>query len=342
MPTMNDVQADDPIELAEAATPLPEEAPVESLGERFRRARVAQGLSLEALSAQLKITPRKITAIEEGRFADLPQGPYLRGIIRNYAKALQLDPAAAVEAFERVIGPVSIAPGFSLKPSLGTPFSQRPASSHDSSLGRFMLTATIALIVVAAFITWSGTTSFKAATAMISSLAANGTVARVHRVTLTPTANSGGAAALRSTPVPDQDGSQNHAVEPAIASQTLTPPSAPSTDDTASSAQPSEENPVASANASAGTATESTTVTSAGPATIVLRFQDDSWVEIKQADGKVLLSQEVSSGSQKSLEGSPPFEIIIGNAPGTTLEYHGAAIDLTPYTHDRVARLTLK
>jgi len=339
---MNDAQADGPTELENAATPPTEEAPAESLGERFRHARVAQGLSLETLSAQLKITPRKITAIEEGRFADLPQGPYLRGIIRNYAKALQLDPAAAVEAFERAIGPVSRAADFSLRPALGTPFSQRPASSRDSSLGRFMLTATIALIVVAIFITWSGTTSFKTATAMISSLAANGTVARVHRVTLTPAANSAAATALRSTPVSDQDASQNRAVQPAIASQTLTPPSAPSTDDTASSSQSSEENTVASANVSAGTSTESTATDGGRAAAITLRFQDDSWVEIKQADGKVLLSQEVSSGSQKSLEGSPPFEIIIGNAPGTTLEYHGSAIDLTPYTHDRVARLTLK
>ena len=73
-----------------------------------------------------------------------------------------------------------------------------------------------------------------------------------------------------------------------------------------------------------------------------LEFGETSWVEIKQANGKILLSQLNSAGSRQSIEGVPPFEVVIGNAANVRLKYNDAPVDLRPYFKVDVARLTLE
>jgi cytoskeleton protein RodZ len=75
---------------------------------------------------------------------------------------------------------------------------------------------------------------------------------------------------------------------------------------------------------------------------IRLGFSERAWVEVTQADGRVLLSQNNDPGSVQRLNGQPPFKLVIGNAPAVTLEYRGKVIDLKPLTSfENVARVTL-
>lgn len=73
-----------------------------------------------------------------------------------------------------------------------------------------------------------------------------------------------------------------------------------------------------------------------------LEFDQPSWVEVKQANGKILLSQLNSAGSRQSIEGVPPFEVVIGNAANVRLKYNDAPVDLRPYFKVDVARLKLE
>jgi cytoskeleton protein RodZ len=87
--------------------------------------------------------------------------------------------------------------------------------------------------------------------------------------------------------------------------------------------------------------------TVAGPAetsanALRLRFSALSWIEVVQADGQVLLSQNAPAGSEQALAGRPPLRVHIGNAAGVALEFRGRAVDLKPHTHENVARLTLE
>ena len=78
-----------------------------------------------------------------------------------------------------------------------------------------------------------------------------------------------------------------------------------------------------------------------GPKRIQLEFDELSWVEIKQANGKIMLSQLNPAGTKQVLEGAPPFDVVIGNAPKVRLIYDDAPVDLRPYFKIDVARLTL-
>jgi cytoskeleton protein RodZ len=75
---------------------------------------------------------------------------------------------------------------------------------------------------------------------------------------------------------------------------------------------------------------------------IQFEFLRESWVEVKDRDDRILLSQLNPGGTRKAVEGSPPFSVIIGNAANVRLTYKDAPVDLRPYVKIEVARLTLE
>lgn len=71
-------------------------------------------------------------------------------------------------------------------------------------------------------------------------------------------------------------------------------------------------------------------------------FTEDSWVEIKDASGKVVLSTLGKKGVSQSVTGSPPLSVIVGNANGVKLYYKNAPIDLGQHPEHEVVRLKLE
>jgi cytoskeleton protein RodZ len=70
-------------------------------------------------------------------------------------------------------------------------------------------------------------------------------------------------------------------------------------------------------------------------------FRGESWIEVKDAGGQIILTGQFASGTQ-SVAGRAPYEVIIGNATNVTLQYEGRPVDLKPYTRAEVARLNLQ
>lgn len=69
------------------------------VGRDLRRARLACGQEVTGAAQALRINSGHLTALEEGRFGDLPAAVYVRGYIRAYAAYLNLD---AEEMLRRV------------------------------------------------------------------------------------------------------------------------------------------------------------------------------------------------------------------------------------------------
>ena len=74
------------------------------LGEELRDAREASGLSVDDMSASLRIRRVYLIALEEGRVRDLPSPAYALGFVRNYATALGLDASDMVRRFRELGG----------------------------------------------------------------------------------------------------------------------------------------------------------------------------------------------------------------------------------------------
>ncbi len=75
---------------------------------------------------------------------------------------------------------------------------------------------------------------------------------------------------------------------------------------------------------------------------IKFRFKGDSWVEIRDKRGRVLLSKLNPAGSEAEVAGQPPFNVIVGNAPEVRVFYNDHEFDLEPHTKVAVARFTVE
>jgi len=81
----------------DAYGPMVDSAP--TLGAALKAAREFQGLELDDLAHSTRIRKNYLSALEDMRMEDLPSRPFTLGYVRSYAKALGLDPEAAVARF---------------------------------------------------------------------------------------------------------------------------------------------------------------------------------------------------------------------------------------------------
>ncbi len=71
-----------------------------SVGATLRAAREEQGLKIEDVADRVKFSVRQVEALEADDILHLPQGTFLRGFIRSYARVLHLDETALLEAMQ--------------------------------------------------------------------------------------------------------------------------------------------------------------------------------------------------------------------------------------------------
>ena len=74
---------------------------------------------------------------------------------------------------------------------------------------------------------------------------------------------------------------------------------------------------------------------------LVLTFSDKSWVEIRDASQRVILSGEFPGGDRQVANGKPPFQLWVGRASAVRVQDGDREIDLKPHARDEVARLTV-
>lgn len=73
---------------------------------------------------------------------------------------------------------------------------------------------------------------------------------------------------------------------------------------------------------------------------LVFQPTEDSWVQVIDGSGQ-RFSKLIRAGSSESLNGVPPFRMVIGNAATVRLSHDGKPVDLKPFIGERVARLKL-
>lgn len=73
-----------------------------------------------------------------------------------------------------------------------------------------------------------------------------------------------------------------------------------------------------------------------------IEFDEDAWVDVKDASDKILVSRMHSAGSLVRVTGKAPLQVTIGNARSVRLFDNGKKINLERYTTADVARVKLK
>jgi cytoskeleton protein RodZ len=128
-----------------------------------------------------------------------------------------------------------------------------------------------------------------------------------------------------NTPPPEKESKAPPAEQPAAPRAEMQVPAAPSIS--------VPETPAAKMQRPSGGA--------GGEGRIRLEFDRESWVEIRDRDGKTLMSQLNPAGSRRVVLGRRPLSLVIGNGAAVRLIYNDNPVDLKPYIQIEVARLTL-
>jgi cytoskeleton protein RodZ len=329
------------------ATPVDPAPGTTSAGAMLRAAREAAGLSIDALSQQLKLAPRQVKALEEGDYANLPGRTFVRGFVRNYARAVNLDADAVLAAIPGAVE----APALE-RSAIGAahgPMGELPAAGHARS-GSWARWA-IPLLLVAAI-----------GAAAIYEYLRPGDIKRgfetrtlpVRPASPEPAAPS--PAGTAGTPQPDPAAGtplpNPIAGEPPRPDAPSTAPSpAPST---APGPDPAPATGAAlplpatvapggplSTGASGTPAPAPAAAPAAGEATLVIAYRSSSWTEVRDRDGRVLLSVTGTPGTTQTVTGKPPFDLTLGNAGENAITWRGAPFDLSPHLRQNVARVRL-
>ena len=84
-------------------------------------------------------------------------------------------------------------------------------------------------------------------------------------------------------------------------------------------------------------------VLSPNQAQLVIAFYKDCWVEIKDGNGKMILSDLYSAGDTIDQVVTAPIEVFLGRSSGVSeMTFDGQTIDLKPHTRKDIKRLTLR
>lgn len=303
-----------------------------SVGAQLRRVRESRGETTGDVAHSLKLTSRQIEAMEAGRLDLLPGPAFARGFLRNYARYLGVDPAAVLLAYEFEANtqavellPVSNAEG--VMPTGG--------ASRAVQLPAALIAGVLLVVVIAGwYFDW-----FRMPDEPVA----------VTEHALEP-AGPGEAANMSeavAVPAPGIMSPAADSVSPALAPMPAPPAVIGSTPPvTPSAVAPVPPGATLAAGAAAPAIAPPAPAVEApradGVAHLVFRFGGESWVEVRDASGAIVYSGISNAGSTRTVQGKPPFALVVGNARQVSLEYRGKPYDLSPHVRVSVARLTLE
>jgi cytoskeleton protein RodZ len=307
-----------------------------SAGTTLREAREAMGLAVDELAAMLKVMPAKIEALEADRHSDFPDPVFARALAQSLCRTLKIDAAPVLALLPRT-------PGQRLDKihvGLNAQYREGPASSiidDWSGIAKPLLWGPALLVVAAVAIYFFPTGWFNPPKVSPRVVTAAPAASGTERTEL---ATAGGTAA--SAPMVGETTRTSDVQPPS----TIAPPpqaQAAAVPHAAAAPTPPPAAPVVTpaATTTAADALAQKPVPAAS-GVLQLRTSADSWIEVQDARGVMLLSRGLEAGEAVGLNGAMPLKVTLGNVRATQVVFRGKAMDLAMFTRDNIARFELK
>lgn len=342
-----------------------------AVGARLAQLRTAKGWSVEDVSARLKVAVSKLRDLEAGDISHLPDATFALGVVRAYAKLLGADPTPLTQALRRERGVPQ--PDLSMPASAGADL---PRGRVSLSLGGGvraprrraswlwgLALVVIAVIGISMWHTNSGESS--AWFARLKSMAGGSTSSAKSEsgaasATVAEGATAGGATAGAAAEQGQggEQGAEAANTTNAANSQTdaqvngqITAAQGPASAPQAAVAAPASATPAANATPASAAAVATVAPAQAasvpaapGTSTFAIRVTQDSWVSVRQKDGKELFSGLIHGNDGREISGVEPLRITVGNKAGIeSMTIDGQPVDASKYASARgnVARFVL-
>ena len=317
--------------------PVPQPQEPANVGELLALGREHAGMSIGDVANRLRMSVKQIEALERADYAKLPAGTFLRGFVRNYAKAVGVNIDTALKVLERTYtdGLALQATGVLAPTVAAAPVAFKPGNDALATPKSRAMIAVLLIVSLSAVVWywWEFVRPHRADGGRPPD--AQQTAVIQPSVTAPPT---DAAAATEAAPVspsqvqPDATG--------AISANAPTRPPAALPTSTATAA-PVAIPPARERNASE-TDTNNRAKRAGDTGVIGFTFSGDSWVEVVDGTGRTVMSRRYKAGEADEVTGRGPFTIVVGNAHTTRMAYNGREFDLAPHTKATVARVTVK
>lgn len=297
------------------------------VGSELRAARLARGMNIEDVARQLRLSVRQVTALEEDDYDNLASGTFLRGFVRNYAKLLQMDAAPLLQRLEQALPPTP-APTISYQIE-GIPF----PSNQGGGKRNLIIAGVVVVVLLLIFEIYDGSEGNKGKQPAVKMETRTG----AERANVPSSANSTSGTVPSAEETTEAE--QKHEVPAPLPAPAPIPAAPPARQAAPTAIAPEPGNAVVR---------ESANVAAAEPAgggdVLRLVFEGESWTEVKDSGGRLLLSRVNPRGTEQVLHGKPPFSLTIGNAAAVKLVYNNNPVNLAPYinAYGGTARLSLK
>ncbi len=305
-------------------------------GERLRRAREEQGLSQDEVSKHLRLSLSYLRALEEDDYDRLPEPPFIKGYLRNYARFLGLPAEELARRFQQEVDAQRSAED-----------QRDQEAQEDTPRGKewrlpLLVVLVVALVVALGWWLWPRDGAVPGAPAPDGGAPAeesapadggtpepalpedNEPVAPADD-TLEPAPENGGAPAGDTAP-PSPDGSG-----PAPAQPMSRPP-----------AGESELADAGAPDAAGASAADQPSPADDGVDRLRLSFSRVCWIKVVDASGATLSQGQRQAGDSVTLEGEAPFRLTVGDAAAvSSVSVNGESLALPSQRSGDVVRVTL-
>lgn len=291
------------------------QAPGTNPGGELKRARETRGMSVHQLAVELHVSDAMINAMERGDYGLLGEPVFVRGHLRNYARALGLPESEVLAAYD-LTQHKPVMPVLQPIPHTGA---MSPRAKEWSLRGA---TLTVVVVLLALLVAWW---------------------LRRPEETAAPQPEAVVPAASLAAPVA--------ATKPMtaltdLADNATTTPKMPAKSTAAAS--PLAKAPILATRAKVVAAVTPHPAVTTPPvppgelAHVKFTLGAASWVEVYDNNGKRIYYDLAPAGDNLELSGAGPLQVFLGNAPGVSVELEGAPFDIKPFLRaDNTARFKL-
>jgi cytoskeleton protein RodZ len=297
-----------------------------SAGTLLRAAREAAGLHIAALAVSLKVPVKKLEALEQDRTDLLPDATFARALAASVCRSLKVDPGPVLARLPQggaahLKRPTQRTPTPFRSPGERSGFPFRSMMTGPTMLaGGALLVGTLALVF------WP---TLKDAALRLAgrgdTVAAPGEPPLILELTGPSTPDSGKQPATTTGPI---EGKSATPGSPSVFAVSPAPALRSEADKMVS---PADNQPVPATG----------TVAAAG-GIVTFSAKGQSWVEVTDAKGTVVLRRTLAAGEVVGATGVLPMSAIVGRADSTQVEVRGKPLNLQPLSRDNVARFEVK
>ena len=314
--------------------PLATDAQTMTIGDTLREARIAAGLTVVDVASKLNLTAQAVESIETHQFERLPGTTFARGYIRSYAKVLGLDADQLAQQFDQLVGSSSLVGVVHSIDQVGE------ARRVSRGMLQFSVFVIVLIVIGAAYYAWQMFNRVEPEASIKPAVFERVEVERadgsVHVQTLDEPEDQAVAFALEAQTAPETADIETESVNQDDALQAVEPEVAQE--------EPVQALPPAAEQVESNTVNEPATQPvelAPGVGALEMRFENDCWLRIVDADGNEISSGLKRAGEQLAVTGKAPLDVHLGYARGVSIVYNGEPVDFSSAVRGETARIKL-